>query len=148
MCGAKSMSDSGQQHRRPKKNAFSSPSVAVKQRGFARLPLTSSRGSDGSVYSRRSVSMIQSVEDAEIFGQLSGSTSVSLSKRKKVSKPSDSATTPTGSVVQVGDYEFNPQVLEKAVSGAMDELVGSALTLMRSFVPSLSMCLRIRSSPG
>lgn len=136
------MSDSGSQQYRgsrltKKRNAFSSPTVAAKQRGFARST-TPSRGSDASVHSRRSVSMIQSAEDAEIFGQVVGTTGVSVSKRSKV-KRTAAVASPQASLADASESlmhgEYDPELIKSACSGTVDVMVGTALNLMRSFSP-------------
>jgi len=104
-----------------KVNAFASPTVASKERlgirrGNSKSPTAAGACTvdAGSVISRRSVSMISSTEDAEMFEQMSNTTSVKIKKSKnRVRAAADGST----------------------VSGTVDQLVGG---FMRSFSPASS----------
>ena len=112
-------------YRSSKANAFASPTVASKERlgirgGNSKSPTAAGACTvdAGSVISRRSVSMISSTEDAEMFEQMSNATSVKVKKSKNRVRAAAASST-DGSTV----------------SGTVDQLVGG---LMRSFSPASS----------
>lgn len=107
-----------------KNNSFSSPSAATSIRGLRSQNLGQSRSNGNGGTSRRSTSVIQTREDAEIFEHMSYSTGVSLKNAKS-------------------NYNSSSPKKESSISsyeGVVDDMMGSAIDMMRSCSPVSDYC--------